>query len=185
MVLFRNVLNLWNKHKIFNSYPSQRRLKVVSMRNLTFEKFLFQQGYHGGDWLSRVKGKSCGRGELSCLSGIWGSEHSSFGFSARRYLKLVGQPRRLWVQLGGPFAGDWVGAWVCRWLKFSLVLYFENCGFGLIFPTYSFVQNIYIYMFLHSYITSVFLTLWLVVWSTPTRAWGFGLRSSRQLMAEA
>jgi hypothetical protein len=37
--------------------PSRRRLKVVSMQNLTFENFLFQQGYHLGDWLSRVKGK--------------------------------------------------------------------------------------------------------------------------------
>jgi hypothetical protein len=27
------------------------------MRNLTFENFLFQQGYHRGDWLSRVKGE--------------------------------------------------------------------------------------------------------------------------------
>jgi hypothetical protein len=37
--------------------PSRRRLKVVTMRNLTFENFLFQQNYHRGDWLSRVKGK--------------------------------------------------------------------------------------------------------------------------------
>jgi hypothetical protein len=53
--------------------PSRRRLKVVTMRKLTFENFLFQQGYHRGDWLSWVKGKKGGgRGELSCLSGIEG-----------------------------------------------------------------------------------------------------------------
>jgi hypothetical protein len=42
---------------VYAPEPSQRRLKVVTMENLTFENFLFQPGYHGGDWLSRVKGK--------------------------------------------------------------------------------------------------------------------------------
>jgi hypothetical protein len=46
------------------------------MRNLIFENFLFEQGYHRGDWLSRVKGKK-GVAEASFLACLVFEGHST------------------------------------------------------------------------------------------------------------
>jgi hypothetical protein len=73
------------------------------MGNLTFRNFLFQQGYHRGDWLSRVKGKmGGGRGELSCLSGFEGHSTRLLIFYERG--SRVGWPAK-GVVFGGPFTG--------------------------------------------------------------------------------
>jgi hypothetical protein len=75
------------------------------MRQLTFENFLFQQGYHRGDWLSRVKGKKgvVEASFLACL--VLRVIALVFWFSSREHLELVGRSKGLRVQLGGPFAG--------------------------------------------------------------------------------
>jgi hypothetical protein len=63
------------------------------MRKLTFENFLFQQGHHRDDWLSRVKGKKgvVEASFLACL--VLRVIALVFWFSSREHLKLVGQPR--------------------------------------------------------------------------------------------
>jgi hypothetical protein len=76
------------------------------MRNFTFENFPFQQGYHGSDWLSRVKGEMgvVETSFLACL--VFEGQSTRLCFSAGEHLELVGQPWGLGVQPGGPFAGS-------------------------------------------------------------------------------
>jgi hypothetical protein len=116
---------------------SRRLLKVGTIQNLIFENFLFQQGYHRGDWLSRVKGKKgCGRGELSCLSGFEGhstrllaffERASRFGWPA----KGVASSARRTVRrsLGGrmSISVSKIQFWSCIWkLRFRSV--FLTCS---------------------------------------------------------
>jgi hypothetical protein len=89
------------------------------MGNLTFENFLFQQGYHRGDWLLRVTGrKGGGRGEPSCLSDFEGQNIRLWNCYERG--SRVGWPAKgLCVQLGGPFAGRHTG--MSSEIQFGLV----------------------------------------------------------------
>jgi hypothetical protein len=75
-----------------------------------------------------VKGKKKGVGEATFRACL---ECEGQG-TAGEHLELVGQPRELRVQPGGPFAGGWVGTQSMSVSKIRF-LYFENCGLGLSF----------------------------------------------------